>query len=523
VAGKRIAIEAEPGAGPVRHDLELALQGGRGISRGRWIVQFRYRTDLAARGLAVRDGATTLVTWSGPRWEDGLDTTRALFALPSAPTEPRPAELGAASRGGPDDDHGAAISSLTRKPGLDVLEIIRPYAARGERVVWKVRADARALPLGASSSGAATPSPVRAPQALPVETPVRPGALLAGSAALFAALALLFFGRARAIESFLKERSQRARPLIPWPPLARALLGAAVFVAGLALELSLRSPLWGAALVAASVLFALHRPARAASALRAPGQWLPVRREEAFAPPAPIVPGWFDIRTGRGRGLLATIVLVTMAVAAWLARSSSYHAALCALNLAPLLALFFPSPARLAAPDLAVAPLPLLRAIARHVEAASPTARLVPRVRVPRGEVDADELRLVVLPARPIRGLRAIEVAFASVTGPGGHLLLPEVLLRCDEGTPCDEVASTLAPHARASQGRRIDERVLAVAPKLPDARTTASLVVALLERVSAPAPERPDAAAPSPVRRKPAARASASTKGVAPTAEASA
>jgi hypothetical protein len=486
VTAKRIADDGSP----LRADLQLTFDEGKGLTRGRWVVFVRYGTDLAGRGQAVREGATTLLSWTGPVWEDGLDTTRAVFALPFGPTEPRAVDGPSSDPSAEGADHASALSQLTRRPGTDTLEIVRPYAARGERVTWRVRADARAVPLAGAQADSVVPSSA-APMPSRVAAPIVVGSLLGSSArafglgfAAFALVAGLIAAHAREIGRTLAAVEQKARPLLPMPLLLRALLGAASFSGGAALQLGTAHATAGSLLVASSALFALHRPALRRPTLRPPGSWLPVRTDEVFGSEAAPVRGWFELGGPRGRALFASLAVVFAALAIAAARSSRIDAALVALDFAPILALFFPSPSRLAVPDLRFAPVPFLSDVARRIEQSASAVRIIPRLRLPQGQADADELRLVLLPQPARRGLRAIEIAVAVASGPTGHLLVPEILVRMDEGSACESACSTLASHGRVGRGRRADERVIAIAPKLPDARTTAELALAIVETI---------------------------------------
>jgi hypothetical protein len=71
------------------------------------------------------------------------------------------------------------------------------------------------------------------------------------------------------------------------------------------------------------------------------------------------------------------------------------------------------------------------------------------------------------------------------VYGPGGTLLLPEILVRCEDGSPAAAALARAPGYGKLSRGRRADECVLAVSPKIPTARTTADLALALLDRLA--------------------------------------
>lgn len=493
---------------PPRTDLVVEIDGGKGVSRGRYIAVIRYRTDLVAQGVLRIEGTSARIDWVGPSWDDGLDTTRAWFHLPSAPTEPVAAEPG-------DDDDAAGeytfLSNLSRRPDSDVLEMVRPYASRGERVVWSLRVDQTAFDLGQGAGTAPAADPTskghdaRAP--IRLVSSARDTMLLLGALALFIIIASLVAAHAIEVRQRAARRDQKARPLLPIPVAVRAILAAIAFVAGVWLQLDRPTSLLGSSLVAATVIFVWHRPVVHKASLRGPGAWLCVRVEEAFAAARPRARGVFEPTSLVGAGVLLLVIIVFAVAGRMVADRSVYHGILIGLDAIPLLALFLTGRESSLAPDAAVDSVPTLASIVRRVERASKwPVRVIPRVRIPNGEPDADELRIVFLPRDPVRGLRAIEVAVAFAPGPGGYVALPEVLVRFDEGSACDELVQHLEPFGRVQRGRRLEERVLAFVPKLPTAALTADLVVAIVERTAVPgrAP-KPPVSAPTKTRRAPA------------------
>jgi hypothetical protein len=242
--------------------------------------------------------------------------------------------------------------------------------------------------------------------------------------------------------------------------------------------------------------------------LRGPGSWLAVRPHEVFEP-ASTSPRWyFDPSTRAGKMALGAASLLVAVAAIALARRSGYLAALLVLDALPLYALFLTGQGRALAPDLASSPVRFFDVVQRELSRRSPEGlRVIPRLRLPRGSADADELRLTVLPKRALPGLGSFEVAVAPELGPGGWILLPEILLRVRVGSPSHEAAKRLGPHGLAKPGRKPDEVVLAFAPKLPTAKLTAELCRALLETFSASEgappvePERPVQTRRKPVR----------------------
>jgi hypothetical protein len=106
-------------------------------------------------------------------------------------------------------------------------------------------------------------------------------------------------------------------------------------------------------------------------------------------------------------------------------------------------------------------------------------------VRIPTGEVDADELRLLVVPRLPLRGFSSIEVAMTYAVGFGARVAMPEILVRVVAGSPCDQALAAMSRHARITPGRKAEERVFTLAPRLPTVAMTAEILAALAARVT--------------------------------------
>ncbi len=80
---------------------------------------------------------------------------------------------------------------------------------------------------------------------------------------------------------------------------------------------------------------------------------------------------------------------------------------------------------------------------------------------------------------------------------------MPEVLLRVVAGSACDQAVAALSTHGRISPGRKPDERVIAISPRVPTVRSTMEITAALAIRVmdhAAPR-QRPDRQQSAPVR----------------------
>jgi hypothetical protein len=466
---------------------------GKGIARGVYVLFFRYRTELGKRGLMREQGALARLTWSGPVWDDGLDQARLILELPSAPTEPRPDQGEAA----PDEliAPPMTLSTVRRGRERDELELVRPYAPKGEPIRWVVLADARAFRPAAPEAPPARALPLRTLEAAVAWTPERRRTLiLAAAGALFALYSALVALKALEVQRLCRAAGVAPRPLVPLPLPARAAAAGLAIVAGVALQLLLKTGTAGAALVALASALAAHRTPQwtRAAALRGPGKWLPVAEAEAFRLPPRPRGAILDITT-RASKILFAALLAALAAGAYAAHlRSPYYAHLIALDAVALLAVFCTGRLSELPPDPAAAPVPFLRDVARRLKRSlsSAEARVVGRIRLPDGSPDADELRLGVSLRAALPGFAGIEVGLVYAPGAGGAIALPEVLLRVTAGSPCERAVERLSRSGRSSRGRRPDERVLAFAPRLPTARMTAGIAAALARAVAAPAAE---------------------------------
>jgi hypothetical protein len=182
---------------------------------------------------------------------------------------------------------------------------------------------------------------------------------------------------------------------------------------------------------------------------------------------------------------LLSLTLLGVLVAL-IAPEAPWHAGLLGMDAVALLALFGTGMESAMPPDRSVEPAGFLRTLAKRLRAMpiGDTIRLVPRVRIPHGAIDPDELRLLVVPRVPLRGFNGIEVGLCYALGTGARVAMPEVLLRVVGDSPCDQAVATISRAGRITPGRRVGERVIALAPRLPTVRMTAEIVAAIAARV---------------------------------------
>jgi hypothetical protein len=372
---------------------------------------------------------------------------------------------------------------LRRAPGKDELEIVRPHVARGEPALWRVWVADSAF-----DSFGSLPAP-RATTSLSSrelgDSPRERLAWLGGALAAGLAFGLLLFGKWRYFLAAAAARNAEARALVALQPGLRASLGGVLL--GLAVIAGGRwdePTLVGALLLGAMACAALYaKPGRATP--RGPGQWLPFSEADAFARGSQRLPGgYLDASTWRGALLLAALLAGAVALHFWERQHSPYRAVELLLGCALLLPVFLTGRAQ----ELPVVPggdprrtlERVLRGLRRR------GLRAVPLARLPLGLDKADELRLLLQPRGALSGLMAVEIGADHALGLGGLVTEPYVLLRVREGSPC---AQLLPGSVAFQRGRKPEERVAVLRPKLPTVTETLALVSELCELLSQPAP----------------------------------
>lgn len=465
IAAQTIENPKVPGA------VQITFDEPRGLGRGVYVTDVKYKLDLVAAKVLVRDGAMWRLAWTAPASPEGRDGARVVFELPSAPTEPRLASPEQAQ---------TTLATLRREPGKDEFELVRAHVPRGEVVVWSARVDPKAFPRvvspelrpPASAIAAAAPVPNHVPTAL-IACAL---AILAG--ALASALRVKQSVVARACEA----KSVRPRPLLPvFGGLAPFVYGASG--AGALALLLWGTPTYGALLVVLAMALAAYRAPASIAKPRGPGRWKPVADEDVLvAQPRVAAPGdALDVGTRSGK-LTALALAVVIGAVAFALRTRVAGVAIAAPLVAAVLVPLFTcgtraqlprAPAELAARTLA----PARDVLARLVDLAHVEVRCLARFRA--GTSSYDEVRLACAPTDRIPGLRTIELALATLE-PGSPAALPEVLVRFEDGSEAASKIAQLAPGVRVVPGRAPEEKVLRLVPRVPTPSGAARLLARL-------------------------------------------
>jgi hypothetical protein len=487
--------------------LRVNVESTKGLSRGAFLFHVRYSKSLLSHDGVRRDGAMLRVAWVGPVWQEGLDNAKCTFVLPAAPTEPRPPGVGAKgdpNEDGDDSEAGIFISEVKRSADRDEIELVRPHVARGEAVRWSVRVDPRAL--RDVSDPRLRPPPVPpTPELVPAEKRFAYGG---AAGTLLFGFSLLAFCKVRQVKRYAKERNTspdhasigtiEPRALIPIRASLRVLFSGPALAFGVAMQLRLDDPWWGTWLVFLAMALVCHLPPAVRRSPRGPGRWLPLGDTEAFAKAPPVKGAWLDAGTRTGFVVFSLSLLGLAGLAFAAARVSTYNAYLVVFDGAVLFALFGTGSVRDLPRHPVFGPGPTLGRMARSLRRLR-AVRVIAWARLPEGSNQFDELRLLAVPKVPLRGFTSIEVGLVGVTGAGGFIYLPEVLVRVVDTSPCHEALLRLLPGLQWLRGRRGDERVASLKPRLPTIAMTAALVSRLIEHTRDTSPPRTDRQPTSP------------------------
>lgn len=490
---------AQTGSLVVTQDGNLRLEVAGGLSRGTYKIKFRYRTNLLATGALERDGSMVRLRWLGPKWANGLDGAKLVLSTPAAPQEPR--ATGDRRDGDLDPSSGVAVSgagaflsNVRRFPDHDELELMRSHVSRGEQVAWTAKLDPRAL--AAVSDPKVLPPPSVNVAAVVKESRLERQVFLAVGLGLAVLVTALTAIKGREVEACAARHGAVARPLVPLSVPLRAAIAGPVFAAGVALQLFVHPPVWGALVLVLAMALMAHRAPHARPVARGPGRWLPLSDDEGFRGPPGGARAFFDVGTWTGKLMLAVVCAAVAGAAYATSRVSSYHASLAALDGLALVVLFATGRAAELPPEVDGR---WLSKLARRLRARG-DLKVSAFGRFAHGAAEADELRLAIAPKRPLRGVVSVEIGRAFTAGLGGAIASPQVLARVGEGTPAESALAAMAPAGRWSRGRREGERVLLIEPALPfDADVLATATELCARLTTPPAKRRKPAATPAP------------------------
>ena len=484
---------------PTKEARRLRVHLGRdGVPRGDYVIELKYRVDLAGQGRFVRDGTRVRLTWESPSWPEGYDSGHVVFVLPAAPSEPQIA-LADVGGGPPRDVDGVAIVDLARTTTSDAITLTRPHVPHHDDARWVLTFDPKATPELAAKLPVELPTIATAP-ADPPRGPRYWAIGLAAAAGAFAMSCCSMRRRDADAERVCRARGLDRRPLIGLPSSLRAPLFGGAIAVGLGLSLARLFVPSAVVLVSAMLLGVLRAPETNAVG-RAAGRWLAIPRHAIpQRPRASAAP--FDASTWWGRATLAVIAIVAGGACALLARHHLDLAAVAAMHVVALTSLFATGRATQLPPELAFDAWPKLSSIADALRKKQ-GARLKVIGHVPRRGEDAsvgpssgrvDEVRLRIEPTALSgeAGLVSIEIGCAIVCGLGASALVPELLVRVRPGGPAAHALEARIARARASStfsvslGRTSDEKAIAIRPVLTGAGSLRRWVEWVLAAVEA-------------------------------------
>ncbi|HWZ91911.1 MAG TPA: hypothetical protein VNW92_23770, partial [Polyangiaceae bacterium] len=487
VSGTKAQLSPTPLLIEKRDDgtLRIEVDREKGLRTGVYLFHFQYRTNLLKRDLIRREGNEAEVRWVGPRFNQGIDSARALFRLPAGPLPPTlPGPDTSAGRIDDSDALGGVfIGNLHRLADKDELDIVRPHVSRGEPVVWRVRTSAKVF------DALANPSP--APRL--VASTQAAHALGLGSAAqprqrltwwLCAALGALGYACAVAGKWRIFSGLCAARGATP-RALARLPVGPRAAASGTALAAAFVTAAWfdqatlGALLLTLAMALAVQYAVPVKVVLRGPGQWWPLSDAEAFARSTERAPGRFlDAGTWPGFGVFAALCALFCGGALLLFARAPYQALLLLLGSPCLLPLFFTGRAAQLPADAATRPRRVLSSLAKKLRR-NEGIKVVPWARIPERAREPDELRLLVQVQGALRGLVGIELGVEYSLGLAGSGAAPFVLVRAREGSLA---VNALPREVVWARGRKADERAAVLRPRLPTQAQCLALVLELAQ-----------------------------------------
>ncbi len=437
--------------------LQIDVDDDRGLKQGTYLLQFSYRTDLRTTKMIRGRGPWLEIGWIGPRFATGLDGAKVTFRLPAASTSPRLPELDVDPdlpnvEGAPVDSF---VSTVRRNTSFDEIDLVRAHVAQGEPVLWRLWASPAAF------DAAILPTAnVTVDHTVPTAVPIAANKLggwtwiaIAFSAAILWISALL--AKLRLYTADCQAEATLPRAVLKLHPVLRVTLSGFFVAAAILLAWSWQSPTLATLCIAAAMLCAAQNTPLDTRALRGPGVWLPLTDSEAFSRNAPVTRSrFFDASRWQGRVMLTLWLVVVAIVMFAMARRSSYDAALFGL-LSPLPLVLFLTARGTQLPNARRRQSAHFLAQLHRQLTHGQGLKVIAWARFPEGDASPDELRLRVVPPRPVPGFLGLEVAYTQAAD--SQESVASLLMRAVDGTAAHRVWSGKLVWQR---GRRADERV---------------------------------------------------------------
>jgi hypothetical protein len=478
----------------------LKIVAERGLRGGTYLFGFSYRDRFEVGDEVERGTEATRVHFVGPRFQNGLDSAKLTWIVPSGSTEPKLPDV---------ESHSGATPLLAqvRRGERDEVDLVRTHIARGEPAVWSLELSPDALDGGSGRAGAPESPRLEAPRPRPTWT-LTHGAALAFSMAL----ALLTYLKAKALERATERLRLRSWALWSLPPIVRSLVTLALCLGAAWLAISYRP--WFATLVALGLLanMVFLFPSRKVE-VRGPGQWqlVPASTWSRGVPRTPLGLAYLDVGRASGFCLFALLASSLLFFAYRELNSSSYRALLLASAALLLIPLFFTG----RSVDFPEAPLTQARRWLAYLE------RRIGGAKVQKFELwgryglgvtdleqaEVDEARLRVRLPKRVVGLRALEIAFEEGAG---RFVVPCLLVRVEEGSAA---FNSIADEGQWVRGPVSEERVLLLRPTIPTPAQLGALLERILAKISS---ARPVSSEPSESAKSAGKGATAEKRGAA-------
>jgi hypothetical protein len=345
---------------------------------------------------------------------------------------------------------------------VDVLELTRPHAAKGEQVMWRVELGVTSSAGQSARDVAPTPKQHRAMATRPYRD-ARSALMWLGGLLAGLCLAALVWWKRRWLAARAESSEPRVAFLVPFPRRLRLPAIALGMMASVGLGLGLEQATLGCAALAVVMLLSIQHARPEKAPPRGPGRWQVVDADTVFAE-RPRLRGVGSLLEGSTGPGLFVFLLVTGLMSVFALRGMTvapYRSAALAAAIAGLTPLFFTlGGARLLLPRRRLEPSALEPYFTLFSKRRLPVELIARQVDVADGA--ADEHRLRLLPPRPLAGFDSLELALEWHHGGWFLAVRPVFIARVREGSAAHQA---LPREARWSRGRHRDERVALIRP----------------------------------------------------------